>query len=839
MEKWVVLVITIVNHARNNEQRRAEDMSALAGIRVLELAESPSGEFCGKLLADFGADVIKLERPAEGSPTRSLGPFAAIVPSGVERSGLFAFLNTNKRSLVLDLTAQAGLDSLNALLKQVDVVIDDHALEWLKHVGLDPEVIEANYPNLIACSVTNFGLSPADDRQHAEDLNVFHSSGWGYHSPTNADPRLPPLKGPGRFQPSYEAGLEAALCIAAAMFERSESGLGRFIEVSKQEVLTSRIDYVMAQMIAGDMDASTDRAAFDLSGPAGIFACRDGHVYIWLSAPAHWEGLRQLLDDSQWMDDFPEHWMERGCTPERVATCKKHLAEWLKTQNKHEVAARAQKLGVTLVSVNNASDLIESPQYQFRNYFTTLEHSVIRQAIYPTVPYKLSVTPAKLETSAPLLGQHTDECLRELANKKIDTVVTQAIDKTKRSTDSTTKSNEKKTGPLAGIRVVELTKVWAGPYVGKLLAYLGAEVIRIESEDSLDVTRTYGVSDINNAPGFKAVNPQKLGIQVNMKTEKGVELILDLIAKSDIFVENLRPGAIDRLGLGYERVKAANPNIIYTSMGMFGNEGPLSYQTGYAPCFAALGGLTSLVGYSGESPAGINQRYSDSTFGAAAAYASLVALLYRQRQDVGQFIDVSAVECMSSMIGDAIMDFSLNGHIQRCNGNRHADMSPHGIYPCREGDWLCIAVRNDKQWSALANAMNRPELSDDARFRTLYARKANEDQLDSLVAQWTAGQDAVELGVALQQLGIAATKSQNSLDMIADHHLWSRDFYHEVTESDGSTRPILGPGWKMSRGAEITRGAPRLGEHNAYVFGDVLGLSKEQQAELTAAGVTK
>lgn len=394
-------------------------------------------------------------------------------------------------------------------------------------------------------------------------------------------------------------------------------------------------------------------------------------------------------------------------------------------------------------------------------------------------------------------------------------------------------------GPLQGVRVVELTKVWAGPYTGKLLAFLGAEVIRVESEKSLDVTRFYGVDDINNAPGFKAVNPQKLSVQIDMKSEQGIELILDLVKQSDILVENLRPGAVKRLGLGYEQVKAVKPDIVYTSMGMYGNEGPLSYQTGYAPCFAALSGLSSLVGYEGEPPAGMNVRYADSTFGAAAAFATLAALYHRRKTGEGQYVDVAAVESMTSMIGDTLMDYTLNGTIQACHGNRHAEMAPHGVYPCAEEAWLCIAATDDAAWQALAGAMGEPGLAEDERFKTLAARKANEDQLNELISSWTSARDAQELAMQLQLLGIAASKSLSSVDLVADFHLWGREFYREVTLGDGSTQPILGPGWKMSRGASITTGAPRLGEHNAYIFGDVLGLSAEEQQKLAEAGITR
>ena len=394
-------------------------------------------------------------------------------------------------------------------------------------------------------------------------------------------------------------------------------------------------------------------------------------------------------------------------------------------------------------------------------------------------------------------------------------------------------------GPLQGVRVLELTKVWAGPYVGKLLAFLGAEVIRVESEGSLDVTRTFGVADINNAPGFQAINPEKLSVQIDMKTEEGIKLILDLVGKCDILVENLRPGAVKRLGLGYETVKAAKPDIIYASMGMYGSEGPLAYQTGYAPCFAALGGISSLVGYEGGPPAGMNLRYADSTFGAATAYAALVALMHRRRTGEGQFIDVSAVECMSSMIGDTVMDYALNGVIRECDGNRHAEMAPHGVYPCRDGEWISIAVASDAAWRALTAAMELPKLGDDPAFASLANRKANEVDLDQIVAAWTGSRDAGELVSLLQQNGVAATKSQSSVDMIADQHLWERGFYRDVAMNDGSTRAILGPGWKMTRAAAIEKAAPRLGEHNAYVFGDILGLSSAEQQRLAAAGITR
>ncbi|HEY5761461.1 MAG TPA: CoA transferase [Steroidobacter sp.] len=372
-------------------------MSALSEIRVLELAEGVAGEYCGKLLSDFGAEVIKVE-PPEGSPTRRCGPFAG------EHSGLFAYLNTNKSSVVLDRSTPSGKSTLSKLLERVDVVVDDHAPGWLASIGLGLDTLETNHSNLVVCSITAYGQSPPDDRLHAEDLNVFHSSGWGYHTPSAADATAPPLKGAGRYLVSYEAGLDAALCIAAAVYERLDSQLGRWIDISKQRVMASRVDYVLGQMVGGDIDVSSRRSAFDLGGPASFFRCRDGYVYLWISAPAHWQGLRKLLGAPSWMDDFSERWLELDCTPERVATCRQHLGEWLLSQDKESVSEAAQQQGVTMVAVNGAADLQRSPQYVHRGFF-----SEVGSKHYPTVPYLLSATPARIHSASPLLGQHTAE----------------------------------------------------------------------------------------------------------------------------------------------------------------------------------------------------------------------------------------------------------------------------------------------------------------------------------------------------------------------------------------------------------------------------------------------
>lgn len=379
-------------------------MSALQGFRVVESAETVAGEYCGKLLADFGAEVIKVERPG-GSPTRAMAP---IVGAGPEASGLFAYLNTNKKSVVLDLTSEAGADTLRKLVSAADVLIDDHDEDWLSKIGLSPEEVERAHPSTVFCSITPYGQGAPANWQNAKNINVFHCSGWGYHTPSSPDLGRPPLKGPGRFLSDYEAALDAALCIVSSLVWRAKSGSGQFIDVSQLAVLVSRTDLVLGRMLAGEVPASDQRTAYDMAGPAASFACKDGFVYLMILNRHHWKALRTLMGDPDWMNAFDQDWLEFGVTEAKVAECRARFADWVRPFKKDEIAATAQRLGVPLVPINDASDLHRSEQFAFRQFFQRLNHPVLGEALYPTVPYKLSASPAQLSHPAPLLGEHQD-----------------------------------------------------------------------------------------------------------------------------------------------------------------------------------------------------------------------------------------------------------------------------------------------------------------------------------------------------------------------------------------------------------------------------------------------
>ena len=778
-------------------------MSALKGFRVVELAESVAGEYCGKLLADFGAEVIKVEAPGCGSPTRAMAPILAN-NAGCEGSALFAYLNTNKQSVVLDLGSAADLEVLHQIIGGADAVVEDRATPWSER-----------HPNTVFCSITPFGQGVAPEFENAKSINVFHASGWGYHTPSHADPDKPPLQGPGRFLADYEAGLDAALCVAAALFGRLHTGQGEFIDISEHAVLASRADSILGRFITGEVTVDGTRNDYDQAGPAAFFACADGFVYLYMTSRAHWLGVKNLMGRPEWLDAFDDDWLEFSVTPDKVAAFRRGFAAWVRDLAKEDAADEAQRLGVPLVPVNGAADLRHSPQYRHRGFFQAVSHPVLGAAAYPTVPYALSASPAEITSAAPTLGQHTALVLDRRNVPRPPPVVRSA--QLKRPRDP-------RGGPLQGVRVVELTKVWAGPYAGKLLAMLGAEVIKVETACNPEEMRAYGGTDINHAPYFLSINPEILSIDLDIKSGEDMARLRELIARSDIVINNLRPGAMERQGLGYEQLTAVKADIISVSIKMWGNDGPLGHQTGYAPSFAALAGLASLVGYPGGSPLGTSMRYGDSTVGAAAAYAAVVALLHREVSGEGQFVDVSAVEALSAMIGDCLLEQSLTGKPLGPTGNYHPDMCPHGCYPCSDGSWVTIAVASEAEWCQLCVALDAAALTLDPRYATMDERRRNAEALDADVARLTRSHDAEELAHRLRAAGVPAGKSATAIDVIADQRLWDRELYRFVTDHREGQRPILGPSWRMARSpARIARGAPDLGEDTEYVLREILG----------------
>jgi crotonobetainyl-CoA:carnitine CoA-transferase CaiB-like acyl-CoA transferase len=376
--------------------------SALSGLTIIEIAERVSGEYCGKLLADFGAEVIKVERPG-GCPTRHMGPFVK------GESGVFSYLNTNKKSVVLDLESPAERAVLAQLLSRANALIDDHDEAWGAAHGLSQANVAASHPALVHCAITPFGQGAPAQWQKARPINVINAGGWAYHSPSEAAPDMPPLKGAGRFLSDYEAGIDAALCVLSSLHRQRKTGEGQFIDISEVEVQVNRVDCVLDRMLAGEAEPGPERTKYDMGGPATVFACKDGLFYLFMTTKGHWAALLKLMGSPVWAENFPADWLEFHCTPDRVAQFRAAFIPWAAGQLKDEISEEGQKLGLAMVPVNSAADLHRNPQFAHRGFFQTLAHPVLGEVAYPTVGYKMSATPVTLHSPAPALGQHNTE----------------------------------------------------------------------------------------------------------------------------------------------------------------------------------------------------------------------------------------------------------------------------------------------------------------------------------------------------------------------------------------------------------------------------------------------
>ncbi len=390
---------------------------------------------------------------------------------------------------------------------------------------------------------------------------------------------------------------------------------------------------------------------------------------------------------------------------------------------------------------------------------------------------------------------------------------------------------------LKGVRVADFGWVLAEPYGSMLLAHMGAEVIKIESHRRIDEQRTHtgaGVSkDYEASSNFFEINLNKLSVSIDLKTAKGKELAKRLVSVSDVAMENMRPGVMKRLGLGYEELVKVKQDLIMLSLSGYGGTGPYAHYAAYAPCFSCFSGQANLTGYADGVPNTLTSD-CDARAGTAAAFAVLMALNIRQRTGQGQFIDLSSSEALNMLIGDQMMDYSMNGRSPMRTGNHDAIMAPHNCYRCKGHDaWISIAVANDQEWEALCRVMGSPEWTKEEAFSSAYSRWQNQDRLDRLMEEWTINYRYQELMELLQEAGVAAMPSFKAKDLFTNPHLIAREAITEVTHPVLGTRKTIAPPWKLSETpARISRPAPLLGEHNEYVFGELLGMSTKEQEQL-------
>jgi benzylsuccinate CoA-transferase BbsF subunit len=393
---------------------------------------------------------------------------------------------------------------------------------------------------------------------------------------------------------------------------------------------------------------------------------------------------------------------------------------------------------------------------------------------------------------------------------------------------------------LDGVRIADFCWLWAGAYATGLLALLGAEVIKIESmarpDPSRKMTLTVGQAfeGIDHSPIFNSINLNKLSVSLNLKQPEAVVLAKKIVQISDVASENMRPGAMDSIGLGYEVLKKVKPDIIMLSSSAFGAEGPLRRYGGYAPSFACYSGLAHLTGYS-DGPPNPMTGSTDLMSATTSAFAIMAALNHRQHTGQGQHIDMASVESLAVFTGDALMEYIMNGRVQSRNGNHDRIMAPHNCYRCRGDDkWVSIAVATDEEWQAFCNAAGHLEWASDERFADTYSRWKNERELNDLIGEWTVNYTHYEVTEILQKAGVAAIPSFSNEEIFSDPHFKARELAVEVEHPSMGKQVVLGPPWRFSETpARVTKSAPTMGENNEHVFGEILGMSGKEIARLT------
>ncbi len=794
-------------------------MGALTGIRVVELGEMVSAPYCARLFADFGAEVIKVE-PPQGDVARRWGPFPGDQPHP-EKSGLFFFLNTNKRSITLDFQDQNDRQRLLRLLERVDLFVENYSPQQMQAWGLDYPSLSKVNPNLVMVSITPFGQSGPYASWRGYDLNAFHLSGAGHRYCGHPDRE--PLEY-GTFAADFFGAIAGAAWGLAALWGRQNVGGGQHVDVSCAEVIAAV--FVGGQNIGGyAQDGVFERrlgTGMPLAAPGTILPCKDGYVWVLAFEPDQWKGLARAMGDPEWM--HLEEFLDLFYRKQNEDAIYPLLRQWTAGLTKQEIMDLCQANGCPSTAVLSVEEAVQHPHVQHRRYVVTVDHPVLGPTPTLGAPARLWGDPSGPVRGAPLLGQDNSSLPRYL----------------EMAPPALAPSSDGGRLPLEGVRVLNFGWVWAGPIVGQTLGFLGAEVYKVESRARIDLNRLFppfaeGIEDPNRSLQNHAGWAGNGSITLDLRKPQAQELAKKLVAKSDVVIENFAPGTMERLHLSFSELRAVNPRLVMLSMPAAGLSGPLKDIRTYGVTLTSLTGLDSITGYHGGPPVPMENAFADPYNGILGAFLVLAALHYRDQTGEGQHIDYSQLEGVMQMMGPAAMDFFSNGRVAATLGNRHplGVGAPHGVFPCAGDDrWISIAVLREEEWLGLVEAMGRPAWALSQRFASASARIANIEELHERLSAWTRQQDNRDLADALQRCGVPAAPVSNVADLYHDPHFRARGTFIEVRHSLGFNETIYGPYVKLSRTSPRIRPGPAIGQDNEGVFLGLLGLDREEYQRL-------
>ena len=775
----------------------------LADVVVLELATGVAGPYCARLLADLGAQVVKVEPPG-GDPAR------AELPLVEGESAFFAWLAAGKLSVTLPLDDPR----IEELAANADIVI--HSERGDTADRLEERLAAAN-ERAVVISLSPYGRSGERADWQATSFTEYATGGYHYFA---GDPEREPLALPGHQVP-FHAGTHGAVAVLAGLWRAREQGKGQRIEVSHQEAILN--DHAWLTTIWTHQGVVQSRTG-------SIFVpCADGFVFLFNLAP--YPNLFVLIERFDLLED--ESLQQPLVWTERFDEVLEAFGEWTKTRTKQEIYHAAQELRIAVTPVNTMADVAASDQLAARDWFGTLSLGD-REFLAPGLPYKLPETAFDPATTAPAPGEHTEAVLAPgfvWANAAAPTPPPSA---------------PPGEGPLAGLRFIEVTANWAGPIAGRHFADLGADVIKVELHTK-PATRTLAwvPADIwpdhyHRAGYFNKLNRNKRAVCLNLATDEGRAILFELVRQADGLIENNAARVMTQLGVGYDVLREVNPGLVMCSMAGFGATGPERNYSAYGSNIEAMSGLASVLGYGPGEYFGTGSYYADPVTGNHGAVAILAALHARRATGQGRWIDISLFEAVLPYFAQELLTYAVTGEAPEPAGNASPVAAPQGLYPCAgEDNWLALTVRGERDFAALADVIGCPELSSDPALATIDGRRAASAGIDAAIAAWSREQTVPAAAAALQQAGVPAAPVMPNWMVVSDNHLNDRGYFVEVRHPVAGTHVFPGFPWRFEETpAAVARPAPLFAEHNREVFSGLLGMSDAEIEALYAAGAT-
>ena len=805
----------------------------LRPYRVLDLTDE-HGLLCGRLLADLGADVIKVEPPG-GDAARGIGPFYGDDPDPEKSLYWFAF-NANKRGVTIDLESPAGHDQFAALVSTADIVIESFAPGRMDALGFGYDAIRRINPACILVSISPFGQTGPYRDYKASDIVLWALGGlMSVCGPEGG----PPYHVSHHSISNALGAADAAVGAMIALFQRARTRLGQHVDVAVRETIVRSTFQVTASWDMTGANIVLGRGPEPVHFPWS-WRCKDGRVVTVLWAGSSGERRTRPLFD--WMleagvqDDAVSaiNWetlVATGIEPElhqRVCTV---IERFFRTRTKGELYEQGRERGLSIMPIQNAADIANNAQLRARDFWQPLDHEALETALtYPGPWAKGSEAPPTLRRRAPRIGEHSDE------------ILTAASSASRHDSPAALEEQASDLKPLAGVKVLDFSWFVVGPVTTKPFSDYGADVIRIESSVQPDLIRLAGphkdgVFGIDRGGDNAQLRTGQRSIALNLSTDGGKALARRLVAWADVVVDNFAAGAIDRMGFGYEALRAISPEIIMLSCCGQGQDGPHASVKGGGSHFVALSGLRYLAG----PPDGVESEVHVLTDYAAPRFNTLLllaALDHRRRTGRGSHFDVSQVETTLTLAAPIMLDYFANGRIAMRMGNRHSDAAPHGAYPCGADRWCTIAVFGDEDWRAFVPGIGAPPWTQDPRFATHAERKRHEDELDQNVAAWTRSRRPDEVMRLLQAVGVAAGEVARGEELLdGDPQLEHRGFWQTLEHPEIGSYRAPAHAFRLSGAPLQMTPAPMLGEHTAEVLRQVLDLSDDEIAGFAAGGV--